>query len=1027
MYEDDPNALIPTSVNDLSTRASDDAAQSASNIDDILNENAAANEADGIGGQSTESASSSGGETTGGFYNPNDGEAVSPSKLDGAEEAGAGAGGIGGTAVAEGASPEASAVNGLYNPAKDIGGVAGKLADIGNASPAGRFSKLLTRSLTKKNSTIGGIVGLLIGGGFLFGSLSLGPPELIHYAQTLGKPAEHQQTASTSEVGKLIRWAKTKDIGETRLGFLGSKLNKKIVADFADRGITVTPDPKTGQFQKFTIETENSKYAGMNPDEAKAAIAADNGIDPARITKGVSLVRGSTSYTVDVSDIKTSAKRNIIGGFVDDQSLGKISSFARFRTLTKRLGLPNWLHPLRKLALKTDQKIADKITAKQAKAQADGDEKSRLGKLLTPSDEMKAKITEFRDKTSGIGKGVGGTLIATAVLCSVKEIAHAVPEINRLNVVVPAMKSAGDALAIGGQIMAGQDVSEQDVGAVVDNFTDSKGGTPWQSAGIQHLEGVTNPSGGAVSSTLGQAFSPSTTAASLEKGLDAFGVGYFCSTVGQFTQAVVGGALLLTGVGGLASKSLQIATSVAAGYAIGDIVQGITKALTDDPLGGIPHQGIAGGNADALGAVEVANSANRGDGGTQLSQGQTDELAYQQNLDDNAQFQSESFASRMFDTKDYRSLAGRLIDTQNPNVGQNVANTLGNLSTGFMRIGSSLGSMFGALLPHAQAAQPSNGVSGLGIPEYGFSLEDLNNPLVANPYDNAQYVATNILDTSAKDTYVKRVQDCFGDDIQKDSAGNWMVTTVDKPDSESVSGEGGVNPNSEDYINANCNQSSQSDPNWLRIRFFIFDTNTMEGYACDQLNDTEACTNDGFDSSANTASTSSTPVTGGSAAQIATRLLSDSNLTGNPGVTQDLTATSQGQTITNSDTCGKTISINGNLLQAILTATTKYKLFLDNIVTGHGCDQFLHPKGRASDLGGVTDLSTGTSTNFTPGTSGDNQQLDHDFYVYMASILPSGSEMGQNECTGRTDITAPQGITFFSDTCTHQHIDLGDQ
>ena len=148
------------------------------------------------------------------------------------------------------------------------------------------------------------------------------------------------------------------------------------------------------------------------------------------------------------------------------------------------------------------------------------------------------------------------------------------------------------------------------------------------------------------------------------------------------------------------------------------------------------------------------------------------------------------------------------------------------------------------------------------------------------------------------------------------------------------------------------------------------------------------------------------------AAGLASQLLAKwgGNLTGNPGVHSDLVAASQGQTITNSDTCGNTISLDKDLLQVILQITTRYQLFLDNIVTGHGCDQYYHPMGLATDMGGLTDPVSGATTNFTSGSGSDNLSLDRSFVGYLANILTGygyNTGLGQSGCSGRTGIAMP--------------------
>jgi hypothetical protein len=175
--------------------------------------------------------------------------------------------------------------------------------------------------------------------------------------------------------------------------------------------------------------------------------------------------------------------------------------------------------------------------------------------------------------------------------------------------------------------------------------------------------------------------------------------------------------------------------------------------------------------------------------------------------------------------------------------------------------------------------------------------------------------------------------------------------------------------------------------------------------------------------SAGLAECGSQPTTGPEYASALLALWGD-RVTGNDVARQDLVAASQDQTINNSDTCGNTIKIDPALLKVLYQLTDRYDLIIWNIVTGHGCDQYFHPRGMASDLGGATDRSTGASTNFAPGTSGDDQNLDRSFVEYFASILPANAGLGQSECAGRSGATIPPDIHFFSDTCNHQHVQM---
>lgn len=148
-------------------------------------------------------------------------------------------------------------------------------------------------------------------------------------------------------------------------------------------------------------------------------------------------------------------------------------------------------------------------------------------------------------------------------------------------------------------------------------------------------------------------------------------------------------------------------------------------------------------------------------------------------------------------------------------------------------------------------------------------------------------------------------------------------------------------------------------------------------------------------------------------------------ITGLPGVKADLQATAAGRSIANSSSCGRSVTVDPALLRLLLTTTDSYRIYLNNIVTGHGCDGGQHPLGRAVDYNIVTELSTGRTTNFHSGGSGDNVALDRSFVQSQAALLPPlGGGLGQRYCAGRSGISIPAGAAFFGDYCNHQHVDV---
>lgn len=157
-------------------------------------------------------------------------------------------------------------------------------------------------------------------------------------------------------------------------------------------------------------------------------------------------------------------------------------------------------------------------------------------------------------------------------------------------------------------------------------------------------------------------------------------------------------------------------------------------------------------------------------------------------------------------------------------------------------------------------------------------------------------------------------------------------------------------------------------------------------------------------------------------AEYATRLLArwPGRISGLPGVRSDLLAASRGRLIQNSDSCGNAVAVHPDILRVLNQLTDRYTLYLNNIITGHGCDSAQHPKGRAVDLNRTADPATGRSTNFASYRSGDNQSFDREVMSRIAALLPAGGGLGQYGCPGRM-IAVPPRIQFFPDSCTHQH------
>lgn len=144
-------------------------------------------------------------------------------------------------------------------------------------------------------------------------------------------------------------------------------------------------------------------------------------------------------------------------------------------------------------------------------------------------------------------------------------------------------------------------------------------------------------------------------------------------------------------------------------------------------------------------------------------------------------------------------------------------------------------------------------------------------------------------------------------------------------------------------------------------------------------------------------------------------------LTGLGPVRSDLQTTAAGRAIRNP--CGQSVYLDVAMLQVIYAATGRYQVFVNNMVSGRGCDNGYHPRGMAVDFNTVVDPATGRSTNWHTGSSSDNRALDREFLSYAATQVKTGGGAGQANCAGSATVPLPPQMIRFADSCNHQHLD----
>lgn len=756
-----------------------------------------------------------------------------------------------GTAETAGKGLSAAAGEGLFNPETEV---AKKLAS--------RVKNLFWSSRRRKQTTIAtGMTGIIVGGFLGLSSVYVsGPFQFIHIFQLL----EHthladQQDAGNDQMGKLYRWLRSGgDIGETRIGYLGSKMKDTMLGQLKDAGFEPNYEGKT-TFSGFTIDTtdENSPFHGMDQPQVEAALAEKG------ITSDVATISTSSDESITIS-----ANDGFLNGFSNKSTLNKflvsqmdesaIPDAIRARVLAK-YGFIDW-HPLQVLksnvngtvdqaALSAWEKVREKFLntgqegvdinttgAEEQETDANGKTTTTplAGTDATPTSSQAADTLKAI-RSSGSFKIAGGLAAAVGLVCAIKAVNDNIGNIRYAQDIQPLIRMGTEAITVGSQIMNGTDVDVNEVNSLAQQFNDSSGKNWSDSKTFQADAG--EPTTGddidpAVSASLSETPPGWLSWVDTVPGLSGLcsGVGSALTGIASFTLGVFSGEAVSTVVG-----------AVVGALAAGPAISGLSHLIAGDAVN-VLASGPAWGNDVNYGTRLWSNAQTVQDGGTALSTAQVSILNTQQDTMSRQSFESKSIAYRLFSPDDYRSLLSQAMNSTTPSVQQNV----NNIASSFLSIGQKLASLPLTLFSSLAHADPTTTYN-YPFPQFGFSEADLNNPLVQDPYANAD-VVQNLLDNNNKNgepDYIAEAATCFNVNITKtpgdDGNSYWDVIPGASSD------PGALNIYTNTYTSDNCTDPPGFDPNnWLRLRFFIFDTGIMEGYACEQGVDNQSCMNDGF-------------------------------------------------------------------------------------------------------------------------------------------------------------------------------------
>ncbi|PJE65304.1 hypothetical protein COU91_02370 [Candidatus Saccharibacteria bacterium CG10_big_fil_rev_8_21_14_0_10_47_8] len=731
-------------------------------------------------------------------------------------------------------------------------------------------SKAQTRKwLFNKRRTVlgGGAVGTIVAI-LLFFAIGSGPLQFIHIAQLMEQfHFSANEDAADGRFMQTVRYLRDPTKPQNvRLGVLANRYANKIEAKFSNIGVESLYTEHFGFGDGFAVdpakfaESQLGNLRDKSPQNIKKIFKEQFGYD---LVEGSGKTAGKLVLSsAELDPIKNPVKyRRLVKRFSIAAGTAVIPADIQARVMGKRAGV-TW-HPIKKIdnrilrnvetwwteRIKGVEKGAASPEPALNSSTKDGDPQEKLDRATNVRDEAgstsekgkavgnePSKLLAFQDHIAT--KLTGGAAAVAGILCLAKSIPGHADEIKHTQVVLPLMRMGVEAIAVGNQVKSGQDVNLQQLGkyskllnGTTPGRTDQKP-TSWSSARSIQAELGQPQTGPDADKTAKGAGNSSTPFDFLNE--DGLGTALdgVCSSVGQALSAVISFA------GG------PISTLV--GFVVGQVaIPPVESALAHWLAGEAIDPNVAGadyGNYINYGARLAANDQAISTGGRELNATEVAQLKADENADSQYEFKNHNIAYKLLNPYDSRSYISKVIDQQNPDAMQNVS----NLAYSFLNISKSVAKLPQKLflgIAHAAPAQPYD----YGFSKYGFSTGELNNPLVKNPINNACHLFGCINETDhsknitgfmvdangqlsdAGQKYVDRAKKCFNIIIEQDDEDNWGVSSKDDV------------PRYSD-LGSECKDSGDD---WLRVRFFIFDTQNMDADACYE-GDEQSCINIGM-------------------------------------------------------------------------------------------------------------------------------------------------------------------------------------
>ncbi len=723
---------------------------------------------------------------------------------------------------------------------------------------SGGGKKRRFRVTGKQAAAGGGVAALLIGGSFGLFTLFSGPFQFIHIAQMLkGFHFGNNERFMDGRVRNLTRYMRNYGAGEryrNNLGRFSNKLADHYEEKLAKAGMRANYNDSFNGKPRGTIQSFD-----IDPDtpQGKKALAE---LDARGIKHEVANVDGKAMRRVELRGFgSTRESKDIIRiAFNATDDVGDVSSAMGKRLLKKRAGVD--FHPLRNKVREARESLVDYYRARKeeraerrAKGSQDVDVKAPKAEEITDAngnkttdaatreaaeeaerivgdtnkvnpvgEEAVGKIANIKKLLSSpVAKTAGWAGAVVGVMCTARSLGQEAENVQYARVILPMIRIGMEFISIGSQIMSGKDVNLEELGSMSADLYDTTKDLPANKRSFFSAQSIQAEQG---KKQTGPDIPESIKPSSIEEkptwlevldkvpGLsqacgisDVFGDLPVIKQFGELTTSAI-----TTLSGGLLEKAVELAINTIAGTT--EIVNA---------------KGAELGNIANYGTLMAANDSAISMGGRPLDTAEVVALDTDRHQAERQDLQDKSFFARMFDPYEKDSLVAKTA-LENPQYAE-PSIAMASIFQVPLKSFSNLGSLMSNLLGPRLGAQEAV-IYDYGIPEFGFSLDEINNPAYEDPFENADKVE------GPNKENLQRLNDKYG---------KCFNTTIDSS-GKIVTGE--AKKYGEIAADRDCNSPSEE---FIRYRFYIADTVAMATMTCYELN--EGCEELGFGSTASTA------------------------------------------------------------------------------------------------------------------------------------------------------------------------------